>query len=114
MSSLEAEKASLIVSKHQLTAAAAEIARARDNLSYATITSPIDGIVTRLNAKIGEMVVMGTMNNAGTVILEVSDLTEMQVDAQIDESNIASVKDGQHAKVRISACPVELIDGDGQ
>jgi HlyD family secretion protein len=111
LSTLEAEKASLVVSKHQLDAAEAEIARARDNLSYATISSPIDGIVTRVNAKIGEMVVMGTMNNMGTVILEVSDLSEMQVDAQIDESNIASVKSGQHAKVRISAYADETFDG---
>src|SRR5207253_7877222 len=45
------------------------------------------------------------------LILEVSDLSEMQVDAQIDESNIASVKSGQRAKVRISAYPDELFDG---
>ena len=111
ISSMEAEKASLIVQRHQLTAAKAEIDRARDSLSYTTITSPIDGIITRVNAKVGEMVVMGTMNNAGTVILEVADLSEMQVDAQIDESNIASVKEGQKAKIRISAYPDETIDG---
>jgi HlyD family secretion protein len=111
ISSMEAEKASLIVSKHQLDAAKAEIARARDSLSYTTITSPIDGVITRLNAKVGEMVVTGTMNNSGTVILEVADLSEMQVDAQIDESNIASVHEGQKAKVRISAYPDETFDG---
>jgi HlyD family secretion protein len=110
-SNLEANRASLTVLKHQLDAAEAEIARARDNLSYTTITSPIDGIVTRMNAKPGEMVVTGTMNNAGTVIMEVSDLSEMQVDAQIDESNIAAVKEGQKAKVRISAYPDRLFDG---
>ena len=110
-SNLEANRASLSVLKHQLTAAEAEIARARDNLSYTTITSPIDGIVTRMNAKPGEMVVTGTMNNAGTVIMEVSDLSEMQVDAQIDESNIAAVKEGQKAKIRISAYPDRLFDG---
>jgi HlyD family secretion protein len=51
------------------------------------------------------------MNNAGTVIMEVSDLSEMQVDAQVDESNIAAVKDEQKAKVRIAAYPDELFDG---
>ncbi|HEX8521544.1 MAG TPA: efflux RND transporter periplasmic adaptor subunit [Tepidisphaeraceae bacterium] len=108
---LEASKKNLVVLKHQIDAAEAEIARAKDNLSYTAIYSPIDGIVTRMNAKMGEMVVMGTMNNAGTVILEVSDLSEMQVDAQIDESNIAAVKEGQKAKVRISAYPDEVFDG---
>jgi HlyD family secretion protein len=51
------------------------------------------------------------MNNAGTVIMEVSDLSEMQVDAQVDESNIAAVKDEQKAKIRIAAYPDELFDG---
>jgi len=111
ISSMEAERASLVVQRHNLTAAKADIDRARDSLSYTTIASPIDGVITRVNAKVGEMVVMGTMNNAGTVILEVADLSEMQVDAQIDESNIASVHEGQKAKVRISAYPDETFDG---
>ncbi len=108
---LEASKLNLTVLKHQIDAAEADIAQARDSLSYTTIYSPIDGIVTRVNAKVGEMVVMGTMNNAGTVILEVSDLSQMQVDAQIDENNIAQVKEGQKAKVHISAYPDETFEG---
>jgi len=112
MASLEADRASLTVQRHQLDAAAAEILRAKDNLSYTTILSPIDGIVTRMNAKVGEMVVTGTMNNMGTVIMEVSDLSEMQVDAQIDETNIANVRDGQKAKVRISAFPDKDFNGE--
>jgi HlyD family secretion protein len=99
-----------VVLKHAIDAAEAEIARATDNLAYTTIVSPIDGIITRLNAKAGEMVVTGTMNNPGTVIMEVSDLSEMQVDAQVDESNIAAVKQGQKAKVRITAYPDETFD----
>jgi HlyD family secretion protein len=109
--SIEADKLNLVVLRHQQEAAEAEIARAKDNLSYTTITSPIDGIITRLNAKMGEMVVTGTMNNPGTVIMEISDLSQMQVDTQIDESNIASVKEGQKAKVRISAYPDDVFDG---
>ena len=109
--SIEAARIGLIVQQHQIEAAEAETVRARENLSYAIIYSPIDGIVTRLNAKYGEMVVMGTMNNAGTVIMEVSDLSEMQIEAQIDETNVASVKEGQKAKVRIAAFPDETFEG---
>jgi HlyD family secretion protein len=108
---LDADRASLDASKHQLSAAQAEVARAEEELSYATIYSPIDGVVTRVNAKEGEVVVTGTMNNPGSTILEVSDLSEMQVDAQVDESNVASVKEGQKSKVRISAFPDDLFDG---
>jgi HlyD family secretion protein len=109
--SMEADEQNLLVLQHQIDAAQAEIARDKDNLSYTTILSPIDGIVTRVNAKEGEVVVTGTMNNPGTVIMEVADLSEMQVDAQIDESNIASVHEGQKAKVRISAYPDDVFDG---
>jgi HlyD family secretion protein len=108
---LDADKLQLVVLGHQIDAAKADIARSRNDLQYAVITSPIDGVVTRLNAKVGEMVVTGTMNNAGTVILEVSDLSEMQVDAQVDESNVASVRPGQKAKIRIAAYPDETFDG---
>ncbi len=111
LSQLEANKLNLVVLKHSIEAAEAEIVRAKDNLAYTTISTPIDGIITRLNGKVGELVVTGTMNNAGTVILEVSDLSEMQVDAQVDESNIAAVKDEQKAKIRIAAYPDETFDG---
>lgn len=108
---LEAARLSIVVQEHTVEAAEADVAKAQDNLSYCTITSPIDGVITRMNAKAGEMVIMGTMNNPGTVILEVSDLSEMQVDAQIDESNIAAIKEGQKAKVRISAFADDTFDG---
>jgi HlyD family secretion protein len=111
LSQLEANKLNLVVLQHSIEAAEADIVRAKDNLAYTTIASPIDGIITRLNGKVGELVVTGTMNNAGTVIMEVSDLSEMQVDAQVDESNIAAVKDEQKAKIRIAAYPDELFDG---
>ena len=111
LSQLEANKLNLVVLKHSIEAAEADIVRAKDNLAYTTISSPIDGIITRLNGKVGELVVTGTMNNAGTVIMEVSDLSEMQVDAQVDESNIAAVKDEQKAKIRIAAYPDETFDG---
>ena len=107
LSQLEANKLNLVVLKHSIEAAEADIVRATDNLAYTTIKSPIDGIITRLNGKVGELVVTGTMNNAGTVIMEVSDLSEMQV----DESNIAAVKDEQKAKIRIAAYPDETFDG---
>jgi HlyD family secretion protein len=108
---IEAEKSNLFVLKHQLEAADADIARARDSLSYTTITSPIDGVVTRINSQVGELVVIGTMNNPGTVIMEVADLNTMLVNARIDEGNVAAVKVGQKAKVRAQAYGDEVFDG---
>ena len=83
------------VAQHQLKAADAEIARARDAVSYTTITSPIDGVVTRINAKVGELVVTGTMNNPGTMIMEVADLSQMLLVVQLDEADVGKVKAGR-------------------
>jgi HlyD family secretion protein len=109
--SLSAEKFGLTVLKHNLEAAQAEIDRASDNASYATLTSPIDGVVTKREAEVGEMAVMGTMNNPGTMLLEVADLSKMWLVARVDESSITNVKVGQKAKVRLQAFDEQVFDG---
>jgi HlyD family secretion protein len=108
---IAASEKNLQVMRHQLDAAKAEIFRASDNLSYTTISSPIDGVVTRLNAEVGELVVTGTMNNPGTVIMEVADLSQMLVKARVDETSIATVEVGQKAKVHIQAYSDADFDG---
>ncbi|NLF31759.1 MAG: efflux RND transporter periplasmic adaptor subunit [Planctomycetes bacterium] len=99
------------VLQHNLRAAEADIARARDALSYTTIASPIAGVVTRLNAKEGELVVTGTMNNPGTVIMEVADLSRMLLVAEVDEADIGAVAAGQEAQVRLQAYGDETFAG---
>jgi HlyD family secretion protein len=103
--SLKAAELGLIVLEHNLEAADARVSEAQEALTYTTITSPIDGIITRVNAAVGEMVVFGTMNNPGTVIIEVADLSKMLVVAQVDEADVAKVKAGQEAKVQVDAFP---------
>jgi HlyD family secretion protein len=109
---LEADEAALAASNHNLEAADAEITRAEEDLRNANIVSPIDGIVTRVNAKVGEMVITGTMNNAGTVILEVADLSQMLLVARIDEADIAAVKKGQSAEAHLQAFPERVFKGE--
>jgi HlyD family secretion protein len=109
--SLVADETGLEVMAHNLEAAAAEIARAKDNLSYTVITSPIDGIVTRLNAEVGELVVTGTMNNAGTVIMEVADLSQMLLNTRVDETSVADVHVGQKSTVRMEAYREKVFEG---
>jgi HlyD family secretion protein len=112
--SLKAEERNLKVLEHNIAAAAADIAKAEDNLKYATIESPIDGVVTRLNAEEGELVVTGTMNNAGTMILEVADLSQMIVKARVDENAIADVKVGQKCRIRMEAYRDKVFEGTVQ
>ena len=108
---LESEELNLEVLKAQIQAADAEIDQAEDQLQYTTILSPIDGVITSLAAEVGEIVVTGTMNNAGTVIMTVADLSQMIVEAQVDETDITEVKVGQKALIRASAYGDEVLRG---
>ncbi len=110
-STLQAAELNLIVLQHNLEGADARIDQAKEALGYTTIVSPIDGTVTRLNAEVGEMVMTGTMNNPGTVIMEVGDLSQMLVVAQVDEADVGKLKVGQKARVHIQAWPDKIFDG---
>jgi len=103
--------ADLAAAEHAVAGAEAEVARTQETLKYTTIRSPIDGRVTVVNAEVGEIVVTGTMNNAGTVILEIADLSEMLVRAQVDEIDIAKVAEGQTAQIYVNAYPEEAFEG---
>jgi len=89
--------------QEQVTQADAALAKARDELRKTTITSPMDGLVTQLNAEIGEITMTGTMNNPGTVIMVVSDMSEVLAEVDVDETAIVKVKPGQSARVVVDA-----------
>src|SRR3990172_2168479 len=97
--------------RYQIAQSRAALVQAQDNLAKTTITSPINGIVTDLNAEVGEIVLVGTMNNPGTVILTVSDLSEIQADVDLDETDVANLKIGQEADIRIDAIPDTSFKG---
>ncbi len=84
---------------------------ARYDLSKVRIESPIAGIVTRRNIEEGETVVIGTMNNAGTVLLTIADMSVIQAEVEVDETDIPTVKIGQPAKVTIDALPGQTFTG---
>ena len=109
--SLNAAKLNLKVLEHNLESADASIDQAKESLSYTTITAPIDGTITRINAEVGEMVVTGMMNNPGTKILEIGDLSEMLVLAQVDESDVGKLRVGQSAQVHVQAWPDKVFLG---
>jgi len=100
---LKAAELNLTVLNHTLAAADAGIDQAKEALSYTTITSPIDGTVTRLNAEVGELVITGTMNNPGTVIMEIGDLSQMLLVAQVDEADVAKLAPQQKAVIHVDA-----------
>jgi HlyD family secretion protein len=83
----------------------ASLESARYDLSKVRIESPIDGIVTRRNIQEGETAVIGTMNNAGTILLTLADMSVIQAEVEVDETNIPNVSIGQRAVVTIDALP---------
>ncbi|MEP7028916.1 MAG: efflux RND transporter periplasmic adaptor subunit, partial [Candidatus Eisenbacteria bacterium] len=89
----------------------AALTGARDNLSKTTYRSPIDGKITALNIEEGEIVVTGTMNNAGTQILTVADISRMLVKADVDETDVVDIRPGQTAKITVDALPDTTFAG---
>jgi HlyD family secretion protein len=71
----------------------------------------MDGVITALNAEVGEVVLMGTMNNPGTVIMTIADLSRMILNAEVTESDIARVEEGQGARVYINAYRDQVFSG---
>jgi len=108
---LQSAELNLKVQEYNLEGSDARIAQAQEALSYTTITAPIDGTITRIEAEVGEMAIVGTMNNPGTVIMEVGDLSEMLVVAQVDEADVSKLRPGQKAHVNIQAWPDKIFPG---
>ena len=94
---IDQENASLESNQYELTRVAHE--------------SPIDGLVTRRNIDEGETVVVGTMNNAGTVLLTIADMSVIQAEVEVDETDVPGVSIGQIAEVSIDAIPDRTFKG---
>jgi HlyD family secretion protein len=91
--------------------ARASLEGARDVLSKTVVRSPIDGIVTARRVEEGEVAVVGVLNQPGTVLLTISDMSVVEAEVEVDETSIPSVKLGQEAIVRIDAYPNRTFNG---
>lgn len=89
--------------------AQASIVKVRQNLGYATITSPIDGIVTSRAVEEGQTVASGF--STPTLFTIANDLTQMRVIADVDEADIGQVAEGQNVKFTVDAYPTDVFEG---
>lgn len=105
------ERARVDVNQEEVARANAAILSAQDNLRKTVFTAPIAGTVTQLNVERGEIVMIGTMNNPGTVILSIADLRRMKVEADVDETDVAGIRIGQTATVKVDALPDTTLTG---
>jgi HlyD family secretion protein len=108
---LRSQEQQVLTQKLRIQQEQATLETDRYNLSKVRIESPINGVVTRRNIEEGEMVVVGTMNNAGTVLLTIADMSVIEAEVDVDETDIPQVKLGQMAKITIDAIPDKTFTG---
>jgi HlyD family secretion protein len=89
----------------------AALVSAQDQLDKTVYRSPIHGVVIQRNVEEGEIVVVGTMNNPGTVILSVGDVSQMVVKAEVDETDVVEVRLDQEAHIEVDAFPDSSFPG---
>ena len=109
---LEVAVATLESAQHGVASAQAAVDEADDLLSKTIFIAPIDGKITRLNVEEGETVIIGTMNNPGSLVLTISDLSVIEVVVQVDETDVSSIGLGDRAAIRIDAFPEQEFIGD--
>lgn len=110
-SELKVRETEVLAQEQRLKQEIASLRSARYTLSKVTIEAPMDGLITRLNIEEGETVLVGTMNNAGTVLITVADMSVIQAEIEVDETDIVDVRIGQPAVVIIDAFPDQEFKG---
>ena len=108
---LKAREQDIHTREEQIKQEQAGLATTRYTLSQVIISAPMDGVVTRRNIEEGENVVVGTMNNAGTVLLTIADMSVIEAEIDVDETDIPEVRLGQSARITIDAVPDRTFRG---
>lgn len=116
--SFESLKSDLALAKVDLRSLQESLAQSRaaldqseDLLSKTRITSPIDGVVIQVDVKVGETVIAGTTNIPGSTMMVIADPSETLTEVQVDEADIAQVREGQRADVYTAAYPDTPLSG---
>ena len=115
---VEESETQMLVQKELLQAATFGVVQAKealneaiDRLDKTVIRSPMSGVITRLNVDEGETAIVGTMNNAGSLLLTVADLGVMEAVVRVDETDIPEIKLGDSATIEIDAFQRQKFKG---
>lgn len=98
-------------SQGRIDQARATLEGARDTLAKTTVLAPMAGTITAKRVEEGEVAVVGVLNQPGTVLLTISDMSVVETEMEVDETSIPSVKVAQEARVRIDAYPNRTFNG---
>ncbi|HEV7484285.1 MAG TPA: efflux RND transporter periplasmic adaptor subunit [Thermoanaerobaculia bacterium] len=110
-SSRDSARANVAALEQRISQARENLNAARDTLQKTTMRAPMAGVVTALPVEEGEVAVIGTMNNAGTVLMTIADMSVVEAVMEVDETDVPSVKVGQRATVTIDAYPNKTFPG---
>jgi HlyD family secretion protein len=110
-SSRDSARANVAALEQRISQARENLNAARDTLQKTTMRAPMTGVVTALPVEEGEVAVIGTMNNAGTVLMTIADMSVVEAVMEVDETDVPSVKVGQRASVTIDAYPNKTFSG---
>ncbi len=102
---------SIAAAERRIAQARAQLSGSQDLLSKTEIRSPLDGLVTRLDVREGEQVVIGIQNQPGTRLMTISDLAEINAEVKVAEAEILRVENGQSATVTLEALPDTRFEG---
>jgi HlyD family secretion protein len=102
---VEVQQALLQSAQFGVSQAQAGLDEAEDRLSKTIFRAPMSGKITRLNVEEGETVIIGTMNNPGSLVLTISDLSVIEVVVKVDETEVSEITLGDSASIRIDAFP---------
>lgn len=102
----------LLMSRHELAESQAMRTTSEEDLRRTEIRSPIDGVVAGVDVEVGEVVIAGTTNLPGTVMMTIGDLAHMRVRADVDETDVPLVRPHQPARVFLQADPTEPVVGE--
>jgi HlyD family secretion protein len=108
---LDTARAAYQAAEHHIEQSRAQLNASRDDLSKTTVRSPIDGTITALRIKAGEVTVVGTMNNPGTQLMTISDMSTVQAVLMVDETDTPSIALGQKAVLTMDSYPDRHFDG---
>ncbi|HSR69091.1 MAG TPA: efflux RND transporter periplasmic adaptor subunit [Acidobacteriota bacterium] len=89
----------------------ANLERQQDEFSKTTIRSPLSGVITQMNVEIGERAVPGTLNNPAATLMVIADLSVIEAEVEVDETDIVNVELGQTAEVLVDALPDAPLEG---
>jgi len=98
-------------SEQSVTQQKAMLKSARHDLKEVTIKAGMDGVVTRLNVEEGETAIMGTINNPGTVLMTIADLSRIETEVEVDETEVVYINIGDPAEVTLDAYPDTTYKG---